>query len=138
MSFDLPTVLSVWGALLSTTLAFLRVKEYWSGRFKIELNYVFRSDPVSGNEISVQNLSGKPVLLNYMDLFYHKKGWWPLIKEDKELWSPEDELINQKIDPHSEKTFCFARGDHFCHKDKVIYARLYFAGRKVMVQRVGE
>lgn len=132
----LPLLVSLWGAALSSILALIKIIEVWGSRFKIEISYMFRSDPDYGNEISIQNLSGKSVLLTYMELFYKKDGIWPF-KESISLWSPEDELITSKIESQSSKSFCFAQGDHFTTEGKTIYIRLYFAGKKEIVKKVG-
>tara|TARA_R110000851_G_C13083120_1_gene565998 strand:- start:1265 stop:1684 length:420 start_codon:yes stop_codon:yes gene_type:complete len=132
----LPLILSLWGAVLSSILGLIKIKEAWSNRFKIEIISMFRSDPDYGNDIVIQNLSGKAVLLNYMELFYKKDGFLPF-KKEIELWSPEDELLNSKIESQSNKPFTFALGDHFTTESKTIYVRLYFAGNKEIVKKVG-
>jgi hypothetical protein len=132
----LPLLLSLWGAALSSILALIKITEVWGNRFKIEISYMFRSDPDYGNDVSIQNLSGKPVLLNYMELFYKNDGLWPF-KKSFPLWSPEDELITSKIDSQSSKSFCFAQGEHFITEGKTIYVRLYFAGNREIVKKVG-
>jgi hypothetical protein len=131
----LPLILSAWGAILSSILAFIKIAEALGNRFKIGTDYMFRGDPGSGNEISIQNLSGKPVLLTYIQLFYKKESWFPFQKK-YELWSPEDELLNSKIESNSSKTFNFTRGDYFSTNDRIIYARLYFAGDKKIIKRI--
>lgn len=132
----LPLILSLWGAVLSSILGLIKIKEAWSSRFKIEISSMLRSDPEYGNDIVIQNLSGKAVLLNYMELFYKKDGLLPF-KKEIELWSPEDELLSSKIDSQSSKSFHFSRGDHFTTQGKTIYVRLYFAGNKEIVKKVG-
>jgi len=131
----LPLILSAWGAILSSILAFIKIAEALDNRFKIGTDYMFRGDPDLGNEICIQNLSGKPVLLTYMELFYKKESWLPF-KKKYELWSPEDELLNSKIESHSSKTFNFARGDHFSTNERIIYARIYFAGDKKVIVKI--
>jgi hypothetical protein len=120
---------------LSSILAFIKVSEALTNRFKIGTDYIFRSDPNYGNDISIHNLSGKPVLLTYMEIFYEKDSWLPF-KKKHELWSPEYELLNSKIESHSSKTFCLARGDHFSTNGRTIYARLYFAGDRKVIKRI--
>ena len=131
---NIPLLLSLWGAVLSTTLAFLKLRELWNQRFKIKTNHVFRSDPYEGNEIHIQNLSSKPVLLEYMVLFYKKGSWWKT--EKKRIWSPEDSILNFKIEPFSAKSFNFTEFEHFSWKGKTIYAKLSFAGRKEIVKKI--
>jgi hypothetical protein len=132
----LPLLLSLWGAVISSALALIKIKEALGNRFKIKISYVFRSDPDYGNDISIQNLSGNSVLLDYMELFYKENGLWPF-KKTSHIWSPEDELIDSTITSQSSKFFHFAGGDHFTTKGKTVYVRLYFAGNKKIVKKVG-
>ena len=138
MSTDLSVLLSIWGAFLSTVLAGLKIKELYSNRFNIDTSYIFRSDADYGNEISIQNLSNTPVLLNYMEVYSRPKGLLSLFKPQQHIWSPEDEMINYRIEPHSEKTFHFVHGDYFTSKNKKVYVRLYFAGKKAIDKRVNK
>jgi hypothetical protein len=73
-------ILAYWGAVVSTILAFIKIKDAWNNRFQIDIIAVFRDNADYGHEISIQNLSGKPVLLNDIELFYKNKGFWPFKK----------------------------------------------------------
>jgi hypothetical protein len=136
MSIDLSVLLSIWGAVVSTALAFLKIKEVYSNRFKVGTSYVFRSDEKHGNDISIQNLSSTTILLIYMEVYYRPKGFLSWIKAPKQIWSPEDEMLNKRIEPHSEVTFHFFDGEHFTWKKRKIYVRLCFAGKKEFEKRV--
>jgi hypothetical protein len=124
LEIEATTFMSVWGAILSTVLAFLKIYEYWSNRFRIEVSPVFRSIPEIGNDININNLSSKPVLLEYMELYVINDG------KEKCIWSPEDSLINVRIEPYDTKTFNFSEADYFGWDKKPVYIRLYFAGKK--------
>ncbi|MFA0080369.1 hypothetical protein AB4427_19975 [Vibrio artabrorum] len=138
MSSDFSVWLSAWGAILSTVLAFLKIKETYNNRFQIGVSHVFRSEPREGNDISIQNLSGTPVLLTYMEVYYRPKGFFSFIRSKKYIWSPEDRMLNQKIEPHSEETYYFYDGDYFTWNNKKIYVKLHFAGKDVIEKRVGK
>ncbi|MCU8116142.1 hypothetical protein M2H36_21440 [Vibrio vulnificus] len=138
MSIDLSVLLSIWGAVLSTVLAFLKIKEVYNNRFKVGTSHVFRSDEEYGNEISIQNLSSTPILLNYMEVYYRPKGFLSWFKTPKQIWSPEDEILNDRIEPHSGVTFSFIHGDHFTWENRKIYVRLYFAGKKAFEKCVSK
>lgn len=125
----LTLVLSLWGAVLSTILSILKVMEYWDNRFKIELSPILRGDAEMGHDLSIKNLSSKPVLLEYMELFM-KKG-----KEEKDIWSPEDSFLNARIEPHDTKMYNFSEADYFPWK-KGVYARLHFAGKKPITKSI--
>jgi hypothetical protein len=125
----LTLVLSLWGAALSTILSILKVMEYWNNRFQIELSPILRGHVEVGHDLSIKNLSSKPVLLEYMELFT-KNG-----KEEKCIWSPEDSFLNTRIEPHDTKVYNFSEGDYFPWK-KDVYARLFFAGKKPIIKSI--
>ena len=132
-----PTLgLSLWGAALSTILGVFKIKEYMEARFKVGTSYVWRSDEYLGNDIVVQNLSSKPVLLDYMEVFYIKKSGW-FKKEKVVLWSPEDETLNIKIDSLAGEKFTFNESNYFSTTGKEIYLQLFFAGKKAIEKSVG-
>jgi hypothetical protein len=136
IKLTLTLAFSIWGAGLSTILGLLKIKEYWSSRFQFDISYVWRGHVDYGNDIIVQNLSGKPILLDYMEIFYFKKtGWFK--KEKTILWSPEDESLNIKIDSLSGEKFNFSEANYFVVSGKQIYVRLFFAGKKPIERKVG-
>lgn len=130
---------SWWGAVLSTLLALIKIFELWRDRFRIDVGYAFTGDVHQGNDIHIRNLSGKPIILGYWDLFY-RDHLWPL-KKDSYIASPEAHAHDLKIDPHSSKTFNFSDADFFswgwkAMKGRRIYIRLYIAGRRPVLKRV--
>lgn len=128
-----------WGAILSTLLAMVKIFELWRDRFRIDVGYMFTGNIDQGNDIHIRNLSGKPIILGYWELFY-RPNFWPLQK-DSYIVSPESEACDLKIEPHSSKTFNFSGPDHFSWDSKTmkgrrIYIRLYIAGRRPVLKRV--
>ena len=122
---DLTFILSIWGAVLSSILSVMKIIEYWNNRFQIDVSPILRGSDDVGHDISIKNLSSKPVLLEYMEIF-QKIG-----NEEKRIWSPEDAFINARIDPFDSKVFNFSEADYFLWK-KGTYIRLHFAGRKTI------
>lgn len=132
-------VIAWWGAGLSTLLALIKIGELWRDRFRIDIGRNFTSEPDMGNEIYIRNLSGKPIILGFWELFY-RPHFWP-IKKDSYIDSPEAEAYDRKIDPHSIKTLRFYDANYFCWGSKAmkgrrIYIRLYIAGRRPVLKRV--
>lgn len=128
-----------WGAGLSTLLALIKLFELWRDRFRIEVGYGFTDDPAMGNDILIRNLSGKPIILAYWELFY-RPNIWPLEK-DCHIKSPEDSAHDIRIEPNSSTTLKFKEMDHFAWGWKVmrgrrIYIRLHVAGRRAFIKRV--
>ena len=136
MEIDWSLTIAVWGAVLSTLLAVPKLYEFWSNRFQIDVSHVFRGDPEMGNEIHIRNLSGKPIILEYLELYY-QQGHWPRRKMNY-FWSPEDSLLNLKIESADNKVLTFCKADHFSWgSGRRIYVRLYFVGKKPIVKKLG-
>lgn len=55
--------LALWGALLSTLLAALKIWETWSARRRIVLSSYLSTDPGGDHRLQLTNLSGSPILL---------------------------------------------------------------------------
>ncbi len=128
-----------WGAGLSTLLALVKLWELWRDRFRIDIGHNFTSEPDIGNQINIRNLSGKPIILGFWEVFY-RPHLWPL-KRDSYITSPEADAYDLKIDPHSSETIGFTGMDHFdwgwkAMKGRRIYIRLHIAGRRSVVKRV--
>ncbi|MGH1429555.1 MAG: hypothetical protein ACRBB4_00390 [Neptuniibacter sp.] len=124
---------------MSTLLALVKLFELWRDRFRINVGYGFTGDIHQGNDIHIRNLSGKPIILGYWELFY-RPHLWPL-RKDSYIASPEADAYDLKIEPHSSKTFNFSGPDHFSWgresmKGRRIYIRLHIAGRKPVLKRV--
>ena len=51
IKIDLPLIIALWGAILSTVLGLIKIRDAWRNRFKIDISHVFRGDPEIGNDI---------------------------------------------------------------------------------------
>lgn len=133
-NLEISQLLGIWGALLSTILFILKLCETWEQRFKIEVSSITRGCVDLGHDISIKNLSSKPVLLEYLELYY-KKGCFPFSKCNY-IWSPEDSWLNARIEPSDSKVYNFSQGDYFSLSGKNVYMKLHFAGRKPFVKKI--
>ena len=126
-------IIALWGAGLSTLLAFIKVWEVWSSRRRIEVSYSFIGLPEVGNDIIIRNLSDKPIIVTYWELlFCEKKGMkWVTYKNE----NPEEDTSDMPIPAHSSKTLNFSGQYYFDwgHKalgGKRLYLRLHIAGNR--------
>lgn len=131
--------IALWGAVLSTVLALIKMWEFWQTRFRIEIGHGFTGSLEMGNDIHIRNLSSNPAILCYWELFY-RDHLWPL-KKDTYISSPEADTCDIRIEQHSSKTFNFNGQDHFswnwkAMKGRRIYIRLHFAGRRSITRKV--
>lgn len=128
-------LLSLWGAVLSSFLAILKISESWNNRFQIRVTWILRGSEEMGHDISIQNLSSKPVLLESMEIFSTKGiGWFG---RESYIWTPEDSWLNARIQPSDTKVYNFSEGDYFGWSRKKVKVRLYFAGRKPITRKIG-
>ena len=137
MSIDVGSLIAWWGAVLSTLLALIKLHEFWRDRFRIEIGHGFTGDVNHGNDIHIRNLSSRPIILSYWEIFY-RKGYC-FTKKDKYIASPEAFACDLKIDPHSSHTLNFNGQDHFSWGQtdgSKIYMRLHIAGRRPIVKKV--
>lgn len=127
-------LVAVWGAVLSTCLAGIKLGEVWRDRHRIDIGFSFSTDESQGNTISIRNVSGRPLILSYWELIYGT-GHWPFRKFSAFQWPDHDEMTDLKIDAYSTHTLTFADADHFdwqksSLKERRLYIRLHFAGRR--------
>jgi len=131
-------VLALWGAGLSTVLAFVKMWELWSRRSRIEVSYGFSGGP-DGNDIIIRNLSDKPMILTYWELLFCERKalkWIPYRNEN-----PAENTRDLFISAHSSKTLNFSGQDYFewGHKalgGKRLYLNLHIAGKRSAIKRL--
>ena len=130
------SALAVWGAILSTVLAFAKVYELWRDRGRISTSYAMR-DVEGGNTIYITNLSSKPINVQYWELFWRKREG---LRRKETRIAPEDETGVMRIEPHQLASLHFAGEHYFAWGAKTIprgrlYLRLHIAGRRRPVVR---
>lgn len=108
---SLALLLGIWGALLSTALACVRMWELWMRRFRVEVGTMFTTSEDIGHRVSVRNLSDNPLILEYWQVV-RLSGHWPRTRETS-LVSPGAEVEDIAIPGHSTMPFTFAEQDHF-------------------------
>lgn len=128
-------ILALWGAVLSSILAGIKIYEFWGNRFRVNTRYHFTSDPYVGNQISIRNLSTKPIILEHWEIYY-AKGYWPIWKL-KEITSPGDDSCDLQIMPNDSRTFKFSESEYFSwNNGRRIVIELWIAGRRPFYKTV--
>ena len=130
-------LIALWGAVLSTLLALVKIWEVWSARRRIEISYSFMGVPEEGNDIIIRNISDKPFIVTFWELQFCEKKllrWVPYKTE-----SPDEYNQDMCIQGHSTKTLNFSNHYYFewGHKylaGKRIYLKLYIAGKRKPVR----
>lgn len=136
---DSAIVIALWGAVLSTILAAVKLWEIWRDRFQLGVTYHFRSLADLGNDVIIRNLSSRPIILTHWELLY-SSGRWPR-RQFESIDSSEPDDGDQRIESHTTHILTFAYGRHFdwghrALEGRQIWIRLFVAGRKPILKRV--
>ena len=126
------TLIALWGAILSTILGALKVREEWRKRFRIGIVPYLTTDDKRGNEVIVRNLGSNPVILTYWELLW-VSGQWPFWR--KVPFRFPEEVVDIRIDVQSSHKLQFVEAEHFAWnptalRGRKIYIHLWFAGRR--------
>ncbi len=128
-----PDLLALWGAVLSTILALVKIWEIWSSRRRIEVSYNFIGLPEEGNDIIIRNISDKPFIITYWELLFCERKyfrWVPYRTEE-----PGEFAHDVSVQGHSTHILNFSGADYFdwgykAMAGKRIYLKLHIAGNK--------
>lgn len=128
--------LAIWGAILSTLLACLRIWEFWQGRFRIEVSTLFTGCKESGHRVSVRNLSGKQLILEHWAIM-RVSGRWPR-RTANTLVSAEFDANDIVIASQSTFPLSFVEESYFPWGGSLggdrLAIRLHFAGRRSVLR----
>jgi hypothetical protein len=132
------TFLAWWGAMLSSVLAIIKIWEIWRDRFRLDIGYSFADESI-GNNILIRNLSSRPFILEYWELFYGSSHWpYPKVKS---ISCAEPDEGDRRVEPHSTCNLHFAHHRHFSWdhttlEGRKIYIRIFIAGRRPVLRVV--
>jgi hypothetical protein len=131
-------IIALWGAGLSTLLAFIKIWEIWSARRRIEVSYGFYDADV-GNDIIIRNLSDKPIIVTYWELLFCMREGIKWVSYRNE--NPAEFTRDIFIQGHTSKKLNFRGTDYFdwgykALEGKRLYLILYIAGKRKPVKRL--
>lgn len=111
---DVALVLSIWGALLSTALAGLRVWEISQKGPKLRVRHHFTPSRDTGNTITIENVSATPAMISYWRLVWAKVERGRFI-EGLQVGSPDArrEIETLIIPAHDSRVLRFTGDEHF-------------------------
>jgi hypothetical protein len=138
-SLDTKDLMAVWGGLLSTGLAGIKVFEWWRDRDRLDISFGSSTSVEYGNQIQIRNLSNRPIIIKHWELFFafDSKG-----KRDCELVDSADyDDGDLTISAHASKQWNFSEARYFSTADKhlrgrSIYLRLFIAGRNDLTTKL--
>jgi hypothetical protein len=126
----LSIALALWGAVLSTVLAGIKIWEVRREGIRLTTFYRFHSDPAVGNDVIIQNLSKSPVMITFWSLHWVRRHWGRSIIIDGRF--PEEGGSNLTIAPFSQHVLSFDYiewGARAVHKAK-LWLVLHIVGRR--------
>jgi hypothetical protein len=132
-SLDVKDLMAVWGGLLSTGLAGIKVFEWWRDRDRLDISFGSSTSVEHGNQIQIRNLSNRPIMIKHWELFF---AFDPKGKKDCEFVESADYVDGDlTIAAHASKQWNFCENRYFSISDehlrgRSIYLRLCIAGRK--------
>jgi len=138
-SLDVKDLMAVWGGLLSTGLAGIKVFEWWRDRDRVDISFGSSTSVEHGNQIQIRNLSNRPIIITHWELFFafDSKG-----ERDYEPFDSDDyDDGDLTIAAHASKQWNFCEARYFSTSDKhlrgrSIYLRLSIAGRKDLTTKL--
>lgn len=138
MMNNIPLVLSIWGAAISTILALIKIWEVYRDRMRLVVSYAFDSRPEEGNKIIIANPSATPVMIQYWELLWVKKRFGIIPQTYNETF-PDDDYCNLTIQAHSKDELIFRDMDYFDWGYKSgkgrLYLKLHIIGRKFPLKK---
>jgi len=138
-SLDVKDLVAVWGGLLSTGLAGIKVFEWWRDRDRLDISFGSSSSVEYGNQIQIRNLSNRPIIIKHWELFF---AFEPKGKMGCELVeSAEYDDGDLTIAAHTSKQWSFCENRHFSISEqnlrgRSIYLRLCIAGRRDRIEKL--
>ena len=132
---NMADAVSVWGAVVSTTLGILRLVDAWRDRGRIEVSFSFHGDPYEGNDVIIRNLASKPLVIVYWELVWRHKRRLRWVESKNKKMSADQDFIDKKLEGYGTWVLTFSEADYFDWGWKAmgndsIYLRLHFAGKK--------
>lgn len=138
-SLDLKDLMAVWGGLLSTGLAGIKIVEWWRDRDRLDISFGSSTSVEHGNQIQIRNLSKRPIIVKHWELFF---AFDPEGKRDCEFVESADyDDGDLTIAAHASKHWNFCEARYFSTSDKhlrgrSIYLRLFIAGRREITTKL--
>lgn len=118
--------IAIWGAVLSTGLALLRLWELYRNYFNIDVSY----NPKTGDEIYIRNLTNRPITAEHWELQWRKSQY----SKPVSITMEQDFSQGRRIEPHGSITLRFDMEDYFnvprTSNNQKLYIKLYFVGKK--------
>lgn len=125
--------IALWGALLSTVLAAIKIVEWQRDRERLEIDFSSTTNESIGNSIVIRNLYARPINITYWELFaaHDRRGKHGY----QSIQSAEFDSGDQTIGANASIVWNFCDAYYFSTSEKalkgrVVYLKLCIAGRK--------
>jgi hypothetical protein len=131
--------IALWGALLSTVLAAIKIVEWWRDRDRLEIDFASTTDESFGNFIVIRNLCDRPIIITHWELFFSHdcrgKRAYDLIE------SADFDSGDQTVCANTSIQWSFCEAHYFSTSDtalqgRSIYLKLCIAGRRPVTRKL--
>lgn len=131
--------IAIWGAVLSTILAIIKIYEIWISRRRVEITCYFDGREDVGNDVIVRNISDKQMIITYWKLSFCKREglFWKEYNSEE----PLQDACDIFIPPHTSKKFNFSNEQYFSWsflpmKTQRIFFEIFIAGRNRSIKKI--
>lgn len=135
MSSDYSFWLGLWGSVVGTVLAAIKIWEFYrDSRLGLTTTYSLTSSPEVGNDIILQNTSKTPALISYWELVWADRRFWITFFE-REAQYPNEGYCNITVQAHSRYVLSFKDDNHFRTRSEIdgyrvaLFLKVYLAGK---------
>lgn len=132
-------VISWWGAFVATGLAIIKIIETLRDRTRIDVGTSFTTSVNVGHEIRIRNLSPRPVVLTYWEVYYASRFCPAFCR--KGIEGRDFDTPDSTLPPFTTHTLSFNEENYFSinykkMKSKAIYIDIHFAGRRRIRRKI--
>lgn len=129
---DAQSFLAIWGSVISTVLACIKIFEAWRDRRRLTTSYVFSSPDYGGHQIIIENPTNTSVMINYWELLWLKRYVFWMKTVDGRF--PDEGYCKITIKAHDRYVLLFEGKQYFrvgtsTIKKGKLYLKLYIVGQ---------
>ena len=134
--------ITIWAAILSTSLALIKILEMWRARQRVEFGCVLCDNSDEGNKVIIRNLSGSPIIVSYWEVMWLRSKWYRVGKEIIFSTGSDYDDPDIHLPANSSKTLTFSDERYFDWSAKWLsgsktYLKIKIAGeRRPRLQKI--
>ncbi|MNY19929.1 hypothetical protein [Aeromonas media] len=133
MEFTNSDYIAIYAAVISTVVLLMQIAEKIKSYYRIEVSLNTDNARYESNKINIKNLSGKPIMVEHLELEW-RKWFWPFKKIEKILIEDNNFFENIIVQSHCNKLLKFEEENYFNTNKKPkegynLYIKLHISGK---------